>query len=68
MLLVLKAHRELDIQCRSQAESAGMQVENLTVANVAYPLITKRLTGQCFIRTCGGAHFLSLDLLIFRHV
>lgn len=54
MLLVLKAHRELDIQCRSQAESAGMQVENLTVANVAYPLITKRLTGQCFIRTCGG--------------
>jgi hypothetical protein len=32
MLLVLKAPRELDIQCRSQAESAGMEVENQTVA------------------------------------
>ena len=45
MVLVLKAHRELDFQCRSQAEAAGMEVDNLTVADVAYPLVTKRLTG-----------------------
>ena len=45
MALVLKAHRELDNQCRAQAEAAGMEVDNLTVADVAYPLVTKRLTG-----------------------
>ena len=45
MVLVLKAHRELDSQCRSQAEAAGMEVNNLTVADVAYPLVTKRLMG-----------------------
>ena len=45
MVLVLKAHRELDSQCRSQAEAAGMEVDNLTVADVAYPLVTKRLIG-----------------------
>ena len=43
MVLVLKAHRELDCQCRTQAEAAGM--DNLTVTDVAYPLVTKRLTG-----------------------
>ena len=45
MVLVLKAHRELDYQCRSQAEAAGMEVDNLTVADVAYPLVTRRLMG-----------------------
>ncbi len=45
MVLVMKAHRELDLQCRSQAETAGMEVDNLTVADVAYPLVTQRLTG-----------------------
>ena len=35
MVLVLKAHRELDSQCRAQAEAAGMEVENLTVADIA---------------------------------
>ena len=43
MVLVLKAHRELDSQCRAQAEASGMEVENLTVADIAYPLVTKRL-------------------------
>ena len=41
MLLVLKAHKELDNQCRSQAEFAGLEVENLSVADIAYPLVTK---------------------------
>ena len=45
MVLVLKAHRELDSQCRSQAEAVGMEVHNLTVAYVVYPLVTKRLMG-----------------------
>ena len=45
MLLVLQAHRELDRQCRLQAEAAGLAVDNLTVADVAYPLVTKRLVG-----------------------
>ena len=45
MVLVLKAHRELDYQCCSQAEAAGMEVDNLTVADVAYPLVTRRLMG-----------------------
>lgn len=43
MVLVLNAHRELDRQCRSQAVSAGLEVDKLTVANVAYPLITSRV-------------------------
>ena len=43
MVLVLKVHRELDSQCRAQAEASGMEVENLTVADIAYPLVTKRL-------------------------
>ncbi len=43
MVMVLNAHRELDNQCQSQAEAAGMIVENLSVADVAYPLITKRV-------------------------
>lgn len=43
MVLVLKAHRELDHQCHSQAKAAGMEVDNLTVADVAYPLVTRRL-------------------------
>ena len=45
MVLVLKAHRELDSQCRTQAEAAGLEVDNLTVADVTYPLVTKRLMG-----------------------
>ena len=43
MLLVLKAHMALDAQCRAQAEAAGMRVDDLTVADIAYPLITKRV-------------------------
>ena len=43
MILVLKAHREIDSQCRSQAEAAGLEVDNLTVADIAYPFITKRV-------------------------
>ena len=45
MVLVMKAHRELDTQCHRQAEAAGLEVKDLTVADIAYPLITKRLTG-----------------------
>ena len=44
MILVLQAHRELDRQCRAQAEAAGMEVDNMTVADVAYPLVSKRVT------------------------
>ena len=43
MILVLKAHREIDAQCRSQAEAAGLEVDNLTVADIAYPLVKKRV-------------------------
>jgi hypothetical protein len=43
MILVLKAHREVDTQCRTQAEAAGMRVDDLTVADVAYPLVTRRV-------------------------
>ena len=43
MILVLNAHRELDRQCRLQAEAAGLSIDNLTVADVAYPLVTKRV-------------------------
>ena len=45
MTLVLNAHRELDRQCFIQAKAADMEVDNLTVADVAYPLVTKRLVG-----------------------
>ena len=45
-MLVLKAHKELDRQCRSQTEAAGMEVDNITVADIAYyPLVTKRMIG-----------------------
>ena len=43
MDLVLKAHQELDHQCHSQAQAAGLEVDNLTVTDVAYPLATRRL-------------------------
>ena len=43
MVLVLKAHQELDHQCHLQAQAAGLEVDNLTVADVAYPLATRRL-------------------------
>lgn len=49
ILLVLKTHRELDNQCCSQALAAGMEVEN----NVAYPLITKKVTGEYLLRWVG---------------
>ena len=45
MTLVLNAHREIDHQCHIQAEAAGMNVENLTVADVVYPLVTSRVMG-----------------------
>lgn len=45
MALVVKAHWELDFQCCTKAEAASMEVDNLTVTDVAYPLVTKRLTG-----------------------
>ena len=35
VLLVLKAHRELDRKCHTQAEAPGMEVDNLTVADAA---------------------------------
>ena len=41
MVLVVKAHQELDHQCHSQAEAAGMEVDNLTVADVASPLLQR---------------------------
>ena len=41
MILVLNTHHEIDSQCRLQAEAAGLEVDNLTVADIAYPLITK---------------------------
>lgn len=44
MILVVKAHREIDAQCRTQAEAADMKVDDLTVADVAYPLVTRRVT------------------------
>ena len=45
MTLVLQVHRELDAQCQSQvAAAAGFKVDKLTVADVAYPLVTDRLT------------------------
>ena len=31
MLPVLKAHKEIDNQCHTQAESAGLEVENLRI-------------------------------------
>ena len=43
MVLVLKAHQELDHQCHSQAQAAGLEVDNLTVTDVAYPLVARRL-------------------------
>ena len=43
MVLVMKAHRELDSQCHAQAKAAGLKVDDLTVADIAYPLITKRV-------------------------
>ena len=43
-ILVLKAHREIDAKCRMQAEAAGMKVDDLTVADVAYPLVTRTVT------------------------
>lgn len=47
---------ELDSQCHSQAEAAGMEVDNLTVADIAYTLITKRVTGvfQQLFHFCNG--------------
>ena len=43
MMLMLNAHREIDHQCHAQAEAAGMNTDALTVADVAYPLVTKRV-------------------------
>lgn len=42
--------RILDIQCWSQAEIVGMEIENLTVTDVTCPLITKRMAGQYIIQ------------------
>jgi len=43
MTILVNAHRELDRQCCVQAEAAGLKIENLTVADIAYPLISKRV-------------------------
>ena len=43
MRLVVRAHRELDANARMQAAASGMEVDNLTVADIAYPLITRNL-------------------------
>ena len=39
MILVLK----LNFQCPSQAEAPGLEVDNLTLADIAYPLVTQRV-------------------------
>lgn len=44
MLLMLNALREIDKQCYIQAQSVGLEVDNITPANMAYPLISKRVT------------------------
>ena len=49
MLLVLKSHKELDNLRLSEAESTGLEVEKLSVADIAYPPVTKRVIGQCLI-------------------
>ena len=43
MIAVLNAHRELDCQCQKQAKAAGLSIDDITVADIAYPLITKRV-------------------------
>ena len=43
MMLVLNAHRKIDNQCRIQAEAVGLSINTITVADIAYPLITKRV-------------------------
>lgn len=43
MRIVLNAHRELDNQCRLQAEAAGMKIDNVSVADIAYPLVNRRV-------------------------
>ncbi len=43
MMIVLNAHRELDCQSRNQAKAAGLNVDDVTVADIAYPLISKRV-------------------------
>ena len=57
MVLVLKAHRELDYQYHHQAEAAGIEVDSLTVADIAYPLVTRRLMSvfqQQPVHVCNG--------------
>jgi hypothetical protein len=39
----MNAHREIDVQCWAQTEAAGICVENMTVVNIGYPLITRRV-------------------------
>ncbi len=41
---MLNALREIDKQCYIQAQSVGLEVDNITPANMAYPLISKRVT------------------------
>ncbi len=40
MSLVMKARIELDRQCRTPAEESGLDVEDITVADIAYPRVT----------------------------
>ena len=39
MMLIINAHRGIDQQCQAQAKASGMNTDNLTVADVAYPLV-----------------------------
>jgi hypothetical protein len=71
MTLVLQAHRELDAQCRVQAEAAGMEADNLKVADIAYPLVTKRMMGvfqQQLIHVRNGCIFDDPERLPFVKV
>ena len=57
MILVLKANQELDFQCPSQAEAPGLEVDNLALADIVYPLVTQRVMDvfqKQLIHICNG--------------
>lgn len=66
MILVLKAHREIDAQCHKQAEVAGMGVENLTVADIAYPLITMRVANGCISDDSDGLPYVKVGMINYH--
>ena len=52
--VILNAHRELDRQCKLQAEAASLWIDLLTVADIAYPLITTAVYNQQLIHVRNG--------------